>query len=83
MTLAEALASGIPVIATDSGGVRDIVTPKTGILIDDVSVAGIVNAMCTMRDNYISFDSETLRNYAESKFSEDVIYKQLIQYYNA
>ena len=82
MTVAEALASGTPVITTDSGGVRDIVTPSTGILIDGVSVAGIANAMCTMRDNYMSFDSETLRNYAESKFSEDVIYKQLIQYYS-
>lgn len=81
MTLAEALACGIPVIATDSGGVRDIVTSTTGILIDDVSVADIANAMCAIRENYASFDSGALRKYAKSKFSEDVIYKQLTKCY--
>ena len=83
MTLAEALASGIPIITTDSGGVRDIVTSVTGVLINKVSSADIANAMCAIRDNYASFDSGTLREYAKSKFSEDVIYKQLIQHYNA
>ena len=83
MTLAEALASGIPVIATDSGGVRDIVTPKTGILVDKVSSTNIANAMCAIRVNYESFNSEDLRKYAKSKFLENSIYKKLIPYYNA
>ena len=81
MTLAESLASGIPVITTDSGGVRDIVTPSTGILVNKVSSIDIANAMCAIRENYASFDSGALRKYAESKFSEDVIYKQLTKCY--
>lgn len=82
MTMAESLASGIPVIATDSGGVRDIVASTTGILVNKVSSTDIANAMCAIRENYASFDSGALRKYAESKFSEDVIYNQLISHYS-
>ncbi len=81
MTLAEAIAIGIPVIATDSGGVRDIVAPSTGILINNVSANDVASAMYAIRDNYATFDFSVLRGYAENNFSEDAIYKQLIQYY--
>lgn len=82
MTLAEALASGIPVITTDSGGVRDIVTPKVGIMIDGFSVATITDAMLAIRKNYDKYEPLVLQEYAENNFSEDVIYKQLIDRYN-
>lgn len=82
MTLAEALASGIPVITTDSGGVRDIVTPKVGIMIDDFSATAITDAMLAIRKTYAKYEPLALQEYAENNFSEDVIYKQLIGMYN-
>lgn len=82
MTLAEALASGIPVITTDSGGVRDIVTPEVGIMIDDFSATAITDAMLAIRKTYAKYEPLALQEYAENNFSEDVIYKQLIGMYN-
>lgn len=48
----EALAAARPVVATDVGGVRDLVIPeKTGWLVPPQDVTGIVNGICAALDN--------------------------------
>lgn len=46
IAMCEALSSGVPVIAKDAGGARDIVIPgKNGVLLQDASVAGFAIAL--------------------------------------
>ncbi|MBO7124897.1 MAG: glycosyltransferase [Bacteroidales bacterium] len=82
MTLAEALAGGIPVISTNSGGVTDIVNSSNGILLGTITAEAIEKGMAEMREKYSSFKPVELRNYANERFSEEAIYKQLIGEYN-
>lgn len=81
MTLAEALASGIPVISTNSGGVTDIVNSSNGILLGTITAEAIEKGMSEMREKYSFFKPVELRNYANERFSEEAIYKQLIGEY--
>lgn len=82
MTLAEALASGIPVISTNSGGVTDIVNSSNGILLDSISAEAIEKGMAEMREKYSMYEPAVLKNYANERFSEEAIYRQLIREYN-
>lgn len=44
----EAQASGIPVVAGDSGGAPETVTPESGIVVHGSSVPELVEALCTL-----------------------------------
>ncbi len=80
LTIAESLALGVPVVVTNSGGPTDIVSSGDGFIveIDNVDefsnkIIEIINGNC---DNSID-----IRNRCRSKFSEEVIYEKLLQYY--
>jgi len=44
----EAMAMGLPVVATRAGGTPDLVKPETGILVDCGDVVGIANGLRTL-----------------------------------
>jgi glycosyltransferase involved in cell wall biosynthesis len=50
LSVIEAMASGLPVIATDAGGVRDLVR-NNGILIADDDEEGLLTAMKELKNN--------------------------------
>jgi glycosyltransferase involved in cell wall biosynthesis len=51
LSVLEAMASRLPIIATDAGGVRDL-AQDNGILISDDDENGLFEAMKILRDNY-------------------------------
>jgi N-acetyl sugar amidotransferase len=77
INIVEALACGKPVIATDSGGPRDIVTPGDGYLVKDHNPEALADAMTKLIQNYEKFIPEEIINRCYSRFSEEVIVKQL------
>lgn len=82
MTVAEALAVGTPVISTNSGGVSDIMTNGTGIMVNTITSESIHISMLKIRKEYYMYDRIALRDYARSKFSENAIYECLKNLYS-
>jgi glycosyltransferase involved in cell wall biosynthesis len=68
VVLIEAMASGLPLIATKSGGPEDIINQNNGILIDQNSSDQLSNAMNYMYLNAHTYDPESLRKEAKDRF---------------
>ncbi|MFN3410973.1 MAG: glycosyltransferase [Exilispira sp.] len=78
----EALAKGVPVIATNCGGPKDIINDQCGILTEVNDIEGIKNAMIMMYKNNNRYDKEKIRQYAFENFSSSAFinkYKNLYE----
>jgi len=72
LVLVEAMATGLPVIATRSGGPEDIVTPDTGILVPTGDPEALAAAVKTLNPNPADrFRPETIRSVAVDRYSPD------------
>jgi len=81
--LLEAMAMKVPVIACRSGGVPDIVTPGTGLLIppkDHVALCDALYQLITDSDMADRF-AESGRNRVETQFSFEKYLNRLLAYY--
>lgn len=81
VVLIEAMSMGLPVVATASGGPKDILTKETGIL-SEKTVDGLANGLIEVISNYNRYDKEYIRNYAVDNFGGRVIAKRYIEIYN-
>lgn len=79
---AEAIACGIPIIATKCGGPGDIVTNDNGILVNVGSLQQVYHAMKTIYNNIELYNCRDMSTDALEKFGENVITLKLIQVYN-
>ncbi len=77
----EALCCGLPVIATNVGGIPEVVNDSNGILIESEDEAALQHAMLTMMGTYNKYEKENISNSAKQKFSFDVIGKQMSELY--
>jgi glycosyltransferase involved in cell wall biosynthesis len=80
LTIAEAQAMGKPVVVTDSGGVRDIVTQETGI-VTELSSEAFANGLMQLIQTFHTYDPETIRQSAKNRFAAPVIMNQLNEIY--
>ena len=69
MVIVEAMACGLPVVATRCGGPEFTIHEKTGILVEPNNVNSLANGMVKMIIQYSNFDSNEIRNYTVEKFS--------------
>ncbi len=79
--LIEAMASGKPVIATMSGGPKEIVKDFCGILVPPRNVKALADAMDRLLDEYDEFDWRAIANYAKSNFGYDSVGRRLLRIY--
>ncbi len=77
----EAMAAGLPVIATRCGGPEDFVTPETGILIDVDDGAALTAAMKRMAADRAHYDSAKIAAYARQSFSPERVATHLTEIY--
>jgi glycosyltransferase involved in cell wall biosynthesis len=71
VAIQEACSSGIPIVATDSGGVRDIVGPENGFIVSqDGARAGLVSAIKAFLDEPPAH-KERLRSGSRAVWSEN------------
>jgi len=78
----EALASGLPVIASKCGGPTSFLNDKNSILVDVDSVTQLTEAMENMINHKVTFDSFELAKFASNEFSSSNISSQMIELYN-
>ena len=71
----EAMACGVPVVASKVGGIPEVVNEDTGVLVQSFNADGIAEAMIKALDS--SWSANNIRAYAE-KFSWDDNVKQLM-----
>jgi len=79
----EALAAGVPVIATKCGGPEGFVHGENGLLIPVDDVDELCNAMLFMYNNSTSFDGEKIAIEAKTKFSAKRIAERLLEVYDS
>lgn len=80
---AEALSSGIPVVATRSGGPENYINKDLGIIIEKGNIKELVRAMNFMLDNYKDYDPTVLHQSIENMFGPDVIGKKIYELYQS
>ncbi|SKC41486.1 Glycosyltransferase involved in cell wall bisynthesis [Bacteroidales bacterium WCE2004] len=73
----EAMAMGIPAIATPCGGPEHFMNDTCGLLVDVDDVTGLTRAMDSVEEHIGDYSPEAIREYVHSRFSGEVIAKQL------
>ena len=73
----EAMAKGIPAIATPCGGPEHFMNDTCGLLVDVDDVAALTRAMDSVEEHIGDYSPEAIREYVRSRFSGEVIAKQL------
>jgi glycosyltransferase involved in cell wall biosynthesis len=80
----EAMAAGLPVIATRCGGPESYINDKNGKLVDVDDVDATAQAMVEMvRDRYQKYDKKEIREFTIDHFSPEKVSKSLIQEYES
>ena len=69
----EALASGKPVVASDIGGIKDIITEDLGILTPPGDMHRLSQAIESMLDNHANYSPEELSEYAKAKYGYEPV----------
>ncbi|MFO7868021.1 MAG: glycosyltransferase [Bacteroidales bacterium] len=80
--IVEALASGIPVISSNVGGISEHVSEKNGILVEPRNEEQLYNAIQYMNNHYTEFNSNELHSYAVEHFSYESVAKSILQVYD-
>ncbi len=77
----EAIACGLPVVATRQGGIPDFVNDKVGVLVEEENVEELANAIMQVLDKDKKFDINYLQQYAIDNYSQEKLMDKLLQAY--
>jgi glycosyltransferase involved in cell wall biosynthesis len=83
IVLAEAMALGLPVIATRCGGPESFVTKEVGVLVEPNNLAALSTAILQMTKEITFWRSRKndIAEYSKARFHEKVISNQIQQCY--
>jgi glycosyltransferase involved in cell wall biosynthesis len=80
--LLEAMACGLPVVATKVGGVPEIVSPECGILVTPGDVKEIASGIEELMENTMNYSAEAISQYAHQRFSYSTVGRQFDEVYH-
>lgn len=73
----EAMAMGLPVIATDCGIPEDLINNSNGLVCPVEDIEEISKSMLYIMNNIEKFDSSHIRDYCLGKYSPQIVAKQI------
>lgn len=79
--IGEALCCGLPVIATNTGGVPELLSNNDSVLIEPGNVKALCDAMKKMLDKYHEFNRNEIAENAKNKFSYTTVGKKMADTY--
>ena len=80
-SILEALCCGLPVIATATGGIPEIINSQNGILVEPKNEIQLLHAIETMMNTLKEYDRNKIAEDAGKKFSYPEVGKQLLTLY--
>lgn len=80
IVLLEALATGLPVVATRCGGPQDVVQDHIGILVEPNNTVMLAEALMKVTTNY--YEPEVLRSHVTQYYSVQPVLQKLEIFYN-
>jgi glycosyltransferase involved in cell wall biosynthesis len=80
--LLEALASGLPVVSSDVGGVREVVPKDMGAFFPEGDEGALADALSSVLDRLDSYDPLEIAAYARAHFSLEVVGGQVNEAYS-
>jgi len=83
VALIEALATGLPVVATRSGGPQDIVLDGDGVLVEADDVDAFAEGLLSVVDSLDAYDSQSIAVRAARRFSPEAVGVMLVAVYEA
>jgi L-malate glycosyltransferase len=81
VVVVEAMACGLPVIATKCGGPEEIITKETGVLIDKENPQELARAIRSVAANLGSYNRKAIRNYVLEKYSPELFVESISEVY--
>ena len=81
MVIVEAMASGLPVVTTDSGGPVDFMDATCGVMVPTEDTEELEKALNWMIDNFNQFDRNAIRAKAVEKYSEKAFLEKIEKVY--
>ena len=78
----EALCCGLPVVASNVGGIPEAVDETNGVLVEPDNISVLQNAIVTVMHSLTKYNRENISGNAISKYNYQVIAKQFIAAYN-
>jgi len=81
VVVVEAMASGLPVIATDCGGPKEIITRDTGLLVEKENPEELARAIKYISENLHLYNRDSIRKYAEEKFGQKSFVECITRFY--
>lgn len=72
VVISEALATGLPVIASNIGGIPEMVPTECGLLVEPGNERELTERIIQLLDNYDEYNSQTIRQQAERYRFESV-----------
>ena len=82
VVILEALASGLPVVSTNVGGIKEMVDETKGILVEPKNKEALAEALIKMIETYKNYDANYLRNSVIEKYGYESVGRFLSRLYN-
>ena len=80
--ISEALCTGMPVISSDAGAIKERLDKTNGIIIEPKNEQALKDRMAYMIDNYDKYDARKIREDAIEKYNYDRVGQQFLELYN-